>query len=149
MKLSSTSNTVTPKGTTKGFISPEYFLNFFSNLYIPPLLQKSFKFPVLWLLEDTFLLMPLSKTPPKKKEITHFLQTGLSENLFFTQQKGARIMVLKKWQKLNLRGCWLQVLINSTIFATFTFLVSHVEVWRFFNILVVWRNNYMQDKTLL
>ena len=35
MKLSSTSNTVTPKGTTKEFIPPEYFLNFFSNLYIP------------------------------------------------------------------------------------------------------------------
>ena len=70
MKLSSTSNTMTPKGTTKatkGFISPEYFLNFFSNLYIPPLLQKSFKFPVLWLLEDTFLLMPLSKTLPQEE----------------------------------------------------------------------------------
>ena len=24
----------------KGFISQEYFLNFFTNLYIPPLLQK-------------------------------------------------------------------------------------------------------------
>ena len=26
-----------------GFISPEYFLNFFSNLYIPPWLQKKFQ----------------------------------------------------------------------------------------------------------
>ena len=65
MKLSLTSNTVTPKGTIKGFISPEYFLNFFSNLYIPPWLQKTFQFLVLRLSEDTFLLMPLSKILPK------------------------------------------------------------------------------------
>ena len=31
----------------KGFISPESFLNFFINLYIPPWLRKSFKFIVL------------------------------------------------------------------------------------------------------
>ena len=64
-KLSSISNTVTPNGTTKGFISPEYFLNLFSNLYIPPWLWKSFKFLMLRLLEDTFLLMPLRKTLPQ------------------------------------------------------------------------------------
>ena len=34
----------------KGFISPESFLNFLLNLYIPPWLQKSFKFIVLRLL---------------------------------------------------------------------------------------------------
>ena len=33
--------------TPKGFISPESFLNFFLNLYIPPWLRKSFKFIVL------------------------------------------------------------------------------------------------------
>ena len=32
-------------------------------------------------------------------------------------------MKLKKLPKVNLRGYWSQVLINSTIFATFTFLV--------------------------
>ena len=37
--------------TPKWFMSPEYFLNFFSNLQIPPWLQKSFKFMVLRLLE--------------------------------------------------------------------------------------------------
>ena len=37
--------------TPKGFISPESFLNFFLNLYIPPWLQKSFKFIVLRLLK--------------------------------------------------------------------------------------------------
>ena len=37
--------------TPKSFISPESFLNFLLNLYIPPWLQKSFKFIVLRLLE--------------------------------------------------------------------------------------------------
>ena len=32
--------------TPKGIISPESFLNLFLNLYIPPWLQKSFKFSV-------------------------------------------------------------------------------------------------------
>ena len=41
--------------TLKKFLSPEYFLNFFSNLYIPPWLRKSFKFMVLRLLENTFV----------------------------------------------------------------------------------------------
>ena len=42
------------------FISPEYFLNFFSNLYIAPWLRKSFKFIVLRLLEDTFVCQKLN-----------------------------------------------------------------------------------------
>ena len=33
-------------------------------------------------------------------------------------------MEFKKLAKLNLEGYWLQVLINSTIFAAFTLLVS-------------------------
>ena len=37
--------------TPKGFISPESFLNFLLNLYIPPWLPKSFKFIVLRLLQ--------------------------------------------------------------------------------------------------
>ena len=37
--------------TRKGFISPESFLNFFLNLYIPPSLWKSFKVMVLRLLQ--------------------------------------------------------------------------------------------------
>ena len=41
--------------TPKGFIYLEYFLNFFSKLYILPCLQKIFKFMVLRLLENTFV----------------------------------------------------------------------------------------------
>ena len=60
--------------TPKGFISPESFLNFFLNLYIPPWLWKSFKFIVLrslqihlWVINwiCSFLLMPRSKTLPQ------------------------------------------------------------------------------------
>ena len=54
----------------KGFISPKYFLNFFSNLYIPPWLQESFKFMVLRLLENTFVsqkteFVPQAKVSPR------------------------------------------------------------------------------------
>ena len=57
--------------TPKGHISPESFLNFFLNLYIPPWLWKSFKVIVLRLLQYicesknwicSFLIMPPSKT---------------------------------------------------------------------------------------
>ena len=41
--------------TFKGFIISEHFLNFFSNLYIPPWFQKSFKFMVLRLLANIFV----------------------------------------------------------------------------------------------
>ena len=60
--------------TPEGFISPESFLNFLLNLYIPPWLQKSFKFIVLtyckYICESknwicSFLLMPPSKTLPQ------------------------------------------------------------------------------------
>ena len=40
--------------TYKGYISAEYVLIFFPNLYIPWWLWKSFKFMVLKLLENTF-----------------------------------------------------------------------------------------------
>ena len=48
----------------KGFISPESFLNFFLNLYIPPWLHKSFKFTVLRLLKNTIV--------SQKNEPVHF-----------------------------------------------------------------------------
>ena len=50
-QLISRIHTVMFPWTPKGFISPESFLNFFLNLYIPPWLRKSFKFIVLRLLQ--------------------------------------------------------------------------------------------------
>ena len=41
--------------TPKGFIFPEYFLNFFSNPCIAPWLSNNFKFMVLRLLENAFV----------------------------------------------------------------------------------------------
>ena len=93
--------------TPKGFISPESFLNFFLNLYIPPWLWKSFKFIMLRLLENTFVsqkiesvhfyscpqakisprFLPLS---PRQKEIAHSSQTAFSEDIFFLSRKGRR-----------------------------------------------------------
>ena len=64
--------------TLKAFISPGYFLNFISNLYISPCLQKSFKFMVIILLENTFL--------SQKIESGHFYscpQSELSPVCFF------------------------------------------------------------------
>ena len=60
--------------TPKGFISPESFLNFFLNLYIPPWLRKSFKIIVLRLLQIhlwvkklnlfIFIHVPKQNSPP-------------------------------------------------------------------------------------
>ena len=88
--------------TPKGLMSPEYFLNFFSNLYIPPWLQKSFKFMVLRLLENKFVsqiesvyscsqakLCPrILSLPLQEKKITHFFQTKCFKNLFFPSREG-------------------------------------------------------------
>ena len=133
--------------TPKGFISPETFLNFFLNLYIPSWLRKSFKFMVKitgkYICESkkwicSFLLVPPNKPlpqvliiTPRQRETTYSSRTVFSEDLFFPQQKvdvsggrgEERIMELKKLPKLNLRGYCSQVLVNSTVFANFTFLV--------------------------
>ena len=90
--------------TPKGFVSPESFLNFFLNLYIPALLRKSFKFVLLRLLANIFVSQkiesvhfyssPPSKTlpqvffiTPRQKEITHSSRTAFSEDLFFISRK--------------------------------------------------------------
>ena len=49
-QLISRIHTLKDTWTRKGFISPESFLNFFLNLYIPPWLWKSFRIIVLRLL---------------------------------------------------------------------------------------------------
>ena len=45
------------------------------------------------------------------------------EKLFFPSRMRENYGA-KKWPKLNLRGHWSQILINSTIFATIKFLIS-------------------------
>ena len=126
--------------TTTGFISPE-FLNFSLNLYIPPWLRKNFKLMVLRLLANTFvsqksesvhfypcLQVQLSRRflslPPRQKEITHSSRTAFSEDLFFPQQKGGEDYGVEKVIKIKPTRNWSHILINSTIFATFTYLVT-------------------------
>ena len=57
--------------TSKGFISPESFLNFFLKLHIPPWLQKSFKFTnnydyCKYICESKNWICPVSLMPPSK-----------------------------------------------------------------------------------
>ena len=125
MKLSSTSNTVTPKRTDKGVYLSRIFLEFFLKSVYPNMVVKSFKCLVLRLLETKFLLMSLCKSLPQAEGNYQFPANRVFWKSIFTQHKGGRVMELKKRQKLNLWGYWLQVLINSTIFTIFIhFLVS-------------------------
>ena len=103
--------------TRKGFISPEYFLNFFLNLYIPPWLWKSFKVIVLRLLQYicesknwicSFLIMPPSKTLSQVFIIIlqadgncPFLPNSVFEDIFSWGEREERIMDLKELPKLT------------------------------------------------
>ena len=99
--------------TPKGFISPESFLNFLLNLYIPPWLPKSFKFIVLRLLQIHLWVKKLSlfnfTHAPKQNSLPGFYHysPGRRElpippeqhflKMYFPEQKeGDRIMYLKK-----------------------------------------------------
>ena len=71
----------------------------------------------------TFADCSEQNSPPARRKLLispeqHFLE------IYFSHSRLWRIMELKKWPKLNLRGYWSQVLISCTIFATFTFFIS-------------------------
>ena len=117
--------------TPKGFISPEYSLNFFFKpVYLSPWLMKSFEFTVLRLLENTFVSQKIESVHfyscTQAKLSSRFLSSQIHAELtyLFPPNHDFWKSILTKWPKLNLQGYWSQVLINSTIFATFTFLVS-------------------------
>ena len=101
--------------TPKGFISPEYFLNFLLNLYIPPWLRKSFKLIVLrlhlWvkiLNLFNFTYAPKQNYPPGfyhyrpcRRELPihpeqHFLKT-----IFPEQKEEEEDYVVEKITKIN------------------------------------------------
>ena len=103
--------------TPNGFSFPESFLKFFINLYIPPWLQKSFKFIVLRLLQihlwvkklNLFIFTYASKqnsTPgfyhylPGTRELSippeqHFLK------ILFPEEKGREDYGVQKNTKIN------------------------------------------------
>ena len=105
--------------TPRGFIFSESFLNFFLNLYIPPWLQKSFKFIVLRLLQIHLRVKKLNlfifthapmqnsspgfyRYPPGRKELSIPIEKCFFK-IFFLRRKGGRekIMDLKKLTKVS------------------------------------------------
>ena len=118
--------------TPKGFVFPEYFLNFFSNLYTPPWLLQSFKCMVLRLLENTFVshkiesvyfyprpqakLFPMFLSSPLQAEGNYpFSLNKIFLKIYFSPAERGRTMEPKIRPKLNLQGYWPQVLVNPTI----------------------------------
>ena len=101
--------------TPKGFISPESFLNFLLNLYIPPWLQKSFEFMVkiigkIHLCVKKMNLSIFTHPPNKTLPQVFIIIPGLKENypflkiyFFPSRKEGRGIMELKKLPKLDLR----------------------------------------------
>ena len=100
--------------TPQGFISPEFFLIFFTNLYIPPWLRKSFKFIVLRLLQIHLLVKKLilfifnyapKQNPPlspRQKELSIIFEQRFLK-IFFPEQKGGRGLWSYKINKINKR----------------------------------------------
>ena len=60
----------------------------------------------------------------RKKEIIHSSRKVFSEDVFFPAERVEEDYGVEKLPKFNLLGHWSQVLINSTIFAIFTLLIS-------------------------
>ena len=86
--------------TLQGFISRKYFLNFFSNLYIPSWLQKIFKFRVLRLLANTCTQAKLSPGPyhysQARKKLPILPEHCFLKIYFSPKESGGRIMELKE-----------------------------------------------------
>ena len=114
--------------TPKGSIPPEFLLDFFSNLYIPPWLQKGFKFMVLRLLENTFeskeSVYSCSQAKLSPRFLSELLQTEEIYlfppkqsvlKIYFSTAESGRTIELKILPKLNFQGYWSQVLINSAV----------------------------------
>ena len=101
--------------TPREFISPEFFLNFFLNLYSPPWSHKSFKVPRLlqihlWVKKlNLFIFNHAPKQnsppdfyhyPPGRRELP-IPPEQLFWRYFFLRRKGERIMELKELPKLT------------------------------------------------
>ena len=104
----------------KRLISLGYFLNFFSNLYIPSWLQKSFKFMVLRLLGDTYVSRnltmnlinfahaPKQNSPPGRRELP--ISPGqLFLKIYFSPSRKSEDYGAEKMAKIELE----RVLVTS------------------------------------
>lgn len=70
-----------------------------------------------------FCPCPQEKISLRQKKIAYFTRAVFSIKSIFPLAERQRIMELKKWLKLNLRGHWSYVSINCTILPNFTVLV--------------------------
>ena len=121
------------------YLSPEYLLNFPSNLYIPAGLRKSHGVQINgksifktknWIYSFLLMLLPLLQVLiiTLKTEGKYQFSPGSIFSKFIPppergRGKGEDVMrELKKWPKLNLSGS--EVLINPTMFVPFIFLVA-------------------------
>ena len=99
-ELSSRTHPLKVLWTPQGFISRKYFLNFFSNLYIPSWLQKIFKFLVLRLLANTCTQAKLSPGPyhysQGRKKLLIPPEHCFLKIYFSPKESGGRIMELKE-----------------------------------------------------
>ena len=108
------------------FIFPEYFFNFSQTCISHHSCEKFFvKITGRYICDlKNWICLVLLMSPSKalsQAEVNYpFYPKSISKTLFSSQKKEESIMELK----LNLRVYWSQVLISSTIFANFTFLVS-------------------------
>ena len=104
--------------TPKGFTSPESFLNFLLNLYIPPWLPKSFKFIVLRLLQIHLWVKKLNlfnfthapkqnsppgfyHYPPGRRELRITPEQHNPKTFFPEQKEGGEDYVVEKIAKIN------------------------------------------------
>ena len=149
--------------TSKGFISPESYLNFFLNLHISPWLRKSFKFLILRLLANTsvsqkieviyFYSCPQVKlshrflsSPPGRRNLRIPPKQRFLKIYFFPADRenyGERYYEVEKVTKIKPTRVLVTIfdrfhhLCNLCIFG-FCFIVpypsfKHAEVWRIFN----------------
>ena len=117
-QLISRIHTVMFPWTPKGFISPESFLNFFLNPYIPVWLRKSFKFILLRLLQIHLWVKQIESVhfyschqaklsarflslSRRETGIAYFSRTAFLEYIFSWGERGEGIMELKKIPKLT------------------------------------------------
>ena len=75
------------------YLSPEYWLNFLSNLYIQPWLGKNFKFMVLIFLENALNLGIFTHAPIKVEGNYSFSPCSIFSKIYFPQQHNG-------WRKL-------------------------------------------------
>ena len=103
--------------TPKGFISPESFLNLFLNLYIPPWLQKSFKFIALRFLQiylwvkklNLFIFTHASEQNfppgfyhyPQADRNCSFLSNSIFWRYSFLRRKGGKDYGVENTTKIN------------------------------------------------